>query len=54
MLKRLIASKSFWTGLSMVGYAIYKLVTTKGAEGATELGLGLSTIFVRDAIAKQE
>ena len=52
MLSRLLGSKTFWTGIAMVGFGIYRLITTKGAEGTAELGLGLTGIFVRDAIAK--
>ena len=52
MIKRLVKSKAFWTGLASVGTGIGAIVAGNLQEGIILVIGGASTIFLRDAIAK--
>ena len=53
-LDKLVKSKTFWTGLGILGHSIYLLTTGQHEQGIMELALALQTIFLRDSIAKIE
>ena len=51
-LKRLITTKTFWTGAAAVATGIGLLVNKQTTEGIVVIINGLGLIFVRDAISK--
>lgn len=45
------ASGTFWTGIGLVGFGIYTIITGNQQEGIQRVMEGLGLIFVRRAIA---
>lgn len=51
-IKGLMKTKTFWGGLSSVLYGVYQIVEGNTQEGIQNIIMGLSIIFIRDAIKK--
>ena len=51
-LKRVVKTKTFWTGLGTLAGGIYLVVGGNPAEGAVMISTGVGMIVGRDAIAK--
>lgn len=52
MFKRLLSSKTFWTGVGMIGFGVYQLVGGAPEAGVAAVGTGLGMIFLRDGVEK--
>ena len=52
--KKLLGSKTFWTGLGTVGYGVYLIASGNVETGAPTIAAGLGMIFIRDSISKVE
>lgn len=52
-IKELIKTKTFWGGLSLVAYGIVQ-IKEDPQTGIQNILTGVSIIFLRDAIGKQE
>jgi len=50
--KGLMRTKTFWGGLGQVLYGIYLIANGNPQDGIQNVILGLSIIFLRDAIRK--
>ena len=48
----LIQTKTFWSGLSLVGFGIVQIVKGDQQNGIQSLLTGLSIIFLREGILK--
>lgn len=53
-IKDLFRSKTFWTGLAMVGYGAFHIATGNYDEGIQSVLNGLAFIFLRSAIGKEK
>ena len=51
---RIIAKKSFWTGLMSIGAGVALIVFQQYAEGITAIAIGIGTIVNGDASKKAE
>lgn len=51
--QELLKSKTFWTGLGSVGYGVYLLIQGEVETGINAVIMGLSVMFIRDAISKK-
>jgi hypothetical protein len=49
--KKLIFSKTFWTGVGLVGYGAVQVVQGDSEGGVRSIFEGFGLIFLRDAIA---
>lgn len=49
---RIIKTKTFWAGLSLVGYGVVNIASGNYQEGVQNILEGLAFIFLRSAIAK--
>lgn len=54
-MKKLLKSKTFWTGVLTVAYGVYQIVQgTPTQDGVQSIALGLAMIFGRAAVSKLE
>lgn len=49
--KRLITSKTFWTGLGTIAVGIFQIVEGDTATGIQTISIGAGMVFLRDAIS---
>jgi hypothetical protein len=54
MFTRLIGTKTFWTGVAGIVGGIIAITQKQVETGIGAIFVGLQTIFIRDAIAKQD
>jgi len=54
MLKDLPKTKTFWSGLSLIAYGLYLAVSGNIEAGIQNIIMGLSVIFLRDAVRKMQ
>lgn len=52
MLKTLLKSKSFWTGVASIVAGIVYIINGDTDQGANMLSIGFTAIFLRNAIEK--
>jgi len=52
MLRDLLKTKTFWSGLGMVAHGLYMVLSGNIENGIQMIVMGLSVIFLRDAIRK--
>lgn len=48
----LIRTKTFWLGVIGVGFGVYEIVSGNPGAGWQDIQLGLTGIFVRNALAR--
>jgi len=51
-MRELIRTKTFWGGVGTIGYGIYLFLSGNPQEGIQNILIGLSVIFLRDAVRK--